>query len=296
PMVRNDLQDRIYSTERGKIQAVVREIKELHEKGQPVLVGTISIEKNELLSAMLESAGVPHAVLNAKQHEKEAQILSQAGRMGAVTVATNMAGRGVDILLGGTPFNENEYNEVKSLGGLCVFGTERHEARRIDNQLRGRAGRQGDPGASRFFISLEDDLMRIFGSDRVKNMMQRLGVPEDQPIENKFISNAIEKAQRRVEGNNFDIRKHLVEYDDVINKQRSIIYKRRKQILESTVEANSTFTKDEILEMVGDEINQVVSFHTASDQQEEWNLKEICEVAKTIFPITNEICEKISSL
>ncbi|MEK7159529.1 MAG: SEC-C metal-binding domain-containing protein, partial [Patescibacteria group bacterium] len=296
PMVRNDLQDRIYSTERGKLQAVVREIKELHEKGQPVLVGTISIEKNELLSAMLESAGVPHAVLNAKQHEKEAQILSQAGRMGAVTVATNMAGRGVDILLGGTPFNENEYNEVKSLGGLCVFGTERHEARRIDNQLRGRAGRQGDPGASRFFISLEDDLMRIFGSDRVKNMMQRLGVPEDQPIENKFISNAIEKAQRRVEGNNFDIRKHLVEYDDVINKQRSIIYKRRKQILESTVEANSTFTKDEILEMVGDEINQVVSFHTASDQQEEWNLKEICEVAKTIFPITNEICEKISSL
>ena len=296
PLVRKDLQDRIYSTERGKTQAVVREIKELHEKGQPVLVGTISIEKNELLSTMLEQAGVPHAVLNAKQHEKEAQILSQAGRAGAVTVATNMAGRGVDILLGGTPYKEEEYNKVKELGGLFVLGTERHEARRIDNQLRGRAGRQGDPGASRFYISLEDDLMRIFGSDRVKNMMQRLGVPEDQPIENKFISSAIEKAQLRVEGNNFDIRKHLVEYDDVINKQRSIIYKRRKQILESTSEADSTFTKNEILEMVEDEISQVVSFHTADDDQAQWNLKEICEIAKTIFPVSNEICEKISSL
>jgi len=292
---RFDLPDRIYSTEKGKMIAVVREIKKLHEKGQPVLVGTISIEKNELLSAYLQKENIPHQILNAKHHEKEAEIIAQAGRVGGVTVATNMAGRGVDIILGGSPFNKEENQKVKDLGGLFVLGTERHEARRIDNQLRGRSGRQGDPGASQFYISLEDDLMRIFGSDRVKTLMQRMGVPEDQPIENKFISNAIEKAQIRVEGNNFDIRKHLVEYDDVINKQRQIIYKRRGEILLNSSK-NFEFIKDEILKMFENEIEQVVSFHTVSADQNEWNMKEICEVAKTMFPLTKEAEEIIGSL
>jgi len=295
PVVRKDLSDRIYSTEKGKMMAVVQEIKQLHEKGQPVLVGTISIEKNEYLSALLQQAGIPHEVLNAKQHEKEAQIISQAGRVSAVTVATNMAGRGVDIILGGAPFNKEEHEKVKSLGGLFVIGTERHEARRIDNQLRGRSGRQGDPGCSQFYISLEDDLMRIFGSDRVKNMMQRLGVPEDQPIENGFISGSIEKAQRRVEGNNFDIRKHLVEYDDVINKQREIIYRKRKEILGSA-EENPNFTKESVLKLLEEEIEQVVSFHTADSDQTVWDLKEIGEVVKTIFPMTEEEITALQSM
>ncbi|MFA6537134.1 MAG: preprotein translocase subunit SecA [Patescibacteria group bacterium] len=295
PVQRLNLSDRIYSTEKGKIMAVVREIKQLHEKGQPVLVGTISIEKNELLSAYLQREGIPHQILNAKQHEREAEIIAQAGRVGAVTVATNMAGRGVDIILGGVPFNAEENQKVKDLGGLFVLGTERHEARRIDNQLRGRSGRQGDPGASQFYISLEDDLMRVFGSDRVKTLMQKMGVPEDQPIENKFISNAIEKAQIRVEGNNFDIRKHLVEYDDVINKQRQIIYKRRHDILLNSQE-RSELVKAEILKMIENEIEQVVSFHTASPDQTTWNLQEICETAKTMFPLTKESAEVVSSL
>jgi len=247
------------------------------------------------LSALLKQAGVPHQLLNAKHHEQEAQIISQAGREGAVTVATNMAGRGVDIILGGTPFNAEEHEKVKSLGGLCVIGTERHEARRIDNQLRGRAGRQGDPGASRFFISLEDDLMRIFGSDRVKGMMQKMGFPEDQPIENSFISGSIEKAQKRVEGNNFDIRKHLVEYDDVINKQRKSIYKRRQEILRSA-ENNPIFTREAVLKMVEEEIEQVVLFHTSGEDQTQWNMNEIGEVAKTIFPISDSLVNNLSSL
>ncbi|OGF35406.1 preprotein translocase subunit SecA, partial [Candidatus Falkowbacteria bacterium RIFOXYC2_FULL_48_21] len=192
PVSRQDLSDRIYATERGKFMAVAREIKKLHDKGQPVLVGTISIERNELLSALLQKEGVAHQVLNAKQHEKEAQVIAQAGRSGAVTVATNMAGRGVDIKLGGEPFNQAEYEKVKTAGGLFILGTERHESRRIDNQLRGRAGRQGDPGQSQFYISMEDDLMRVFGSDRVKGMMQKMGMAEDQSIENGFISRAIE--------------------------------------------------------------------------------------------------------
>jgi preprotein translocase subunit SecA len=287
PVVRNDLSDRIYATETGKFQAVAKEIRALHEKGIPVLVGTISIERNELLSRLLRQEGIPHEILNAKQHEKEAQIISQAGRIGAVTVATNMAGRGVDIILGGSPFNKEEHEKVKALGGLFVLGTERHEARRIDNQLRGRCGRQGDPGASQFYISLEDDLMRVFGSDRVKGMMQRLGLPEDQPIENRFISGSIEKAQKRVEGNNFDIRKHLVEYDDVINKQREIIYKKRKEILESAVK-DLKFSRQAILKLVEEEIEQVVSFHTAGGDQSAWDMKEIAQVVKTIFPVPEE--------
>jgi preprotein translocase subunit SecA len=292
---RKDLSDRIYSSSKGKYIAVAREIKELQAKGQPVLVGTISIEHNEMLSAVLTQEGIAHELLNAKQHEKEAQIIAQAGRVGAVTVATNMAGRGVDIILGGAPFDKDEYEKVKALGGLFVLGTERHESRRIDNQLRGRSGRQGDPGASRFYISLDDDLMRIFGSDRVKNIMQRLGVPEDQPIENKMISNSIEKAQQKVEGNNFDIRKHLVEYDDVINKQREIIYNRRKEVLDLS-DKKSDKLKAMVLEMVENEIEQVVSFHTAGADQSQWNMKEIAEVATTIFPLSKEETEEVIAI
>ncbi len=230
---RIDHNDLIYQTEKSKLLAVSQKVKELHSKGQPVLIGTVSIEKNELLSAYLTQAGVPHTILNAKNHEHEGEIIANAGRLGAVTVATNMAGRGVDIKLGGIPFSDESYEEVKSLGGLFVMGTERHEARRIDNQLRGRAGRQGDSGATQFYVSLEDDLMRIFGSDRLKNMMGKLGIPEDQPIENRFISNAIETAQAKIEGFHFDSRKHTLEYDNVMNHQRNVIYGRRRAMLSS---------------------------------------------------------------
>ncbi len=282
PMIRQDLPDRIYKTEAEKFKAVVSEIKERHERGQPVLVGTISIEKNEILSTLLEREGIPHQVLNAKHHEREAEIIAQAGRLGAVTVATNMAGRGVDIILGGNPPTREEAEKVKALGGLHIIGTERHEARRIDNQLRGRSGRQGDPGSSQFYISLEDDLMRIFGGERLKNLMTALKVPEGMPIENRMVSKSIESAQRRVEGHNFDIRKHLLEYDDVLNKHREVIYKKRREIL--TLD-NS---KEKILEMIEDEIEQVVLFHTASDEEGDWNLEEIYEVVGTIFPIEKE--------
>jgi preprotein translocase subunit SecA len=228
---RKDFNDLIYQTEKNKLLAVAAKVKELNTLGQPVLIGTVSIEKNELLSAYLTQAGIPHTTLNAKNHEREGEIIANAGRIGSVTVATNMAGRGVDIKLGGVPFNKEKYDEVKSLGGLFVIGTERHEARRIDNQLRGRSGRQGDPGATQFYVSLEDDLMRIFGSDRIKSMMAKLGVPEDQPIENKFISNTLENAQAKIEGFHFDARKHTLEYDNVMNHQRKIIYERRRIML-----------------------------------------------------------------
>ena len=223
PMVRRDGPDKIYQSETGKWQAIMADIKKMHEAGQPVLVGTVSIEKNELLSDLLERNGVPHKVLNAKNHEQEALIIEEAGNLGAVTVATNMAGRGTDIKV---------VPEAMSAGGLHVLGTERHESRRIDNQLRGRTGRQGDPGSSQFYVSLEDDLMRIFGGDRLKNMMAVLKVPEDMPIESGMVSKALESAQRRVEGHNFDIRKHVVEYDDVMNKHRKRIYRDRRRILE----------------------------------------------------------------
>ncbi len=231
PLIRKDRQDFVYSTEKGKYKAIAREVKERHEKGQPVLIGTVSIDKNEYLSALLKKEGVTHRLLNAKQHEEEGEIIAQAGKKGMVTVATNMAGRGVDVVLGGSSSTKEESEKVKESGGLFVLGTERHEARRIDNQLRGRSGRQGDPGESRFFVSLEDDLMRIFGSERIKNMMERLGVPEDQPIENKMITNAIGSAQSKIEGMNFDARKHLLEYDNVMNKQRTKIYNLRREIL-----------------------------------------------------------------
>jgi preprotein translocase subunit SecA len=231
PMIRKDWSDKIFKTERAKFKAIVEEVKKRYQKGQPILIGTRSIEKNEYLSKLLKKEGIPHQVLNAKHHEKEAQIIAQAGKLKAVTVATNMAGRGVDIILGGNPPDEKEAKKVRELGGLFVLGTERHEAKRIDNQLRGRAGRQGDPGESQFFISLEDELIRIFGGEKIKSLMETLKIPEDQPIESKLVTKAIDEVQARVEGINFDIRKSLLEYDEVMNKQREFFYKIRREIL-----------------------------------------------------------------
>lgn len=234
PMIRKDFQDKIFKTEEGKFKAVVKEIKELHKRGQPVLVGTRSVEKNEYLGKILEIEGIPHQILNAKNHEKEGQIIAQAGKKESVTIATNMAGRGVDIVLGGNPSSEEESKLIKELGGLFVIGTERHDARRIDNQLRGRSGRQGDTGSSQFFVSAEDDLMRIFGGDRIKSLMTTLNMPDDEPIQVGMISKALESAQAKIEGFNFDARHHLLEYDDVMNKHREIIYKKRRAILENS--------------------------------------------------------------
>lgn len=292
PNIRQDLNDLIYRTEMDKFQAVIRDIKERQAKGQPVLVGTISIEKNEILTELMEREGLRPQMLNAKNHQKEAEIIAQAGRKGAITLATNMAGRGVDIILGGNPPIEAEQAEVRALGGLHVIGTERHESRRIDNQLRGRAGRQGDPGSSQFYVSTDDDLMRIFGGDRMKGLMKTLNVPADMPIENKLISRSIESAQKKVEGNNFDIRKHLVEYDDVINKHRTAIYKLRREIIdnyeaaleegESTNNASRRLSEI-ILEMIKAEIGQIVNFHTAPENKSDWNLQEITETMRSIW-------------
>ncbi len=247
PMARKELPDRVYKTMEGKFKALVQEIKDRHKNGQSVLVGTTSIEKNEYLGKVLEREGVPHQILNAKHHEREGQIIAQAGKLGGVTIATNMAGRGVDIILGGNPPDAEEQKKVIELGGLHVIGTERHEARRIDNQLRGRSGRQGDPGSSQFFVSLEDDLMRIFGGDRIKSLMQLLKVPEDQPIEAGMVSKAIESAQSQIEGFHFDLRKHVLEYDEVMNKHREVFYKKRKEILEM---AEKSTLKDYILDTI----------------------------------------------
>ncbi|MBU0647154.1 preprotein translocase subunit SecA [Patescibacteria group bacterium] len=295
PMARYDLNDLIYCSENGKFKAVIEEIKARHAKGQPVLVGTISIEKNEILGDMLEREGVNAQILNAKHHEKEASIISQAGKLGAVTIATNMAGRGVDIILGGKSASEEDRAKVVAVGGLHIIGTERHESRRIDNQLRGRAGRQGDPGSSQFYISTEDDLMRIFGGDKMKGLMQTLRVPEDMPIENKMISRAIESAQTKVEGNNFDTRKHLVEYDDVINKHRESIYRRRREILEQIEISGKEENKlsEIILKMIENEIEQVIIFHTAAENISDWNLEEIYQVVSTIFPVDKKIKEEL---
>src|SRR3989344_5605971 len=252
PMVRIDHADTIYKTIASKYTAVANLIEELHQKGQPVLVGTTSIDKNEFLSDLLKKKGISHALLNAKNHEKEAEIISSAGEKGSVTVATNMAGRGVDIILG---------KNVDKLGGLYVIGTERHESRRIDNQLRGRSGRQGDFGETRFFVSLEDDLMRIFGGEQVSKVMDFLKMPEDLPIEHGLVSKAIEGAQKKVEGHNFDIRKHTVEYEDVMNQQRKIIYEIRKKVLE-TAESKDTSLKEEILQKIEREISTLVTIYS----------------------------------
>ena len=245
---RIDRNDLIFQTEQGKFKAIAHKVKELHDKGQPVLIGTVSIEKNELLSAYLRKEGVPHEMLNAKNHENEGGVIAQAGKKGNVTIATNMAGRGVDIMLGGVPKVEKDYEKVKELGGLFVLGTERHEARRIDNQLRGRSGRQGDPGETQFFVSLEDDLMRVFASDTIKKMMGRFGIPEDQPIENRLITRSLEQSQTKIEGFHFDSRKHVLIYDDVMNQQRKYVYGKRRVVL---------LGKDEEVEDIIEELRQI---------------------------------------
>ncbi len=267
PIARNDLQDSIYKSQKGKYLAAVKKIKELHQKGQPVLVGTISVEKSEMISKLLKLEGVPHNVLNAKNHEKEAEIVEKAGEKGAVTIATNMAGRGTDIKI---------KEDVKELGGLFVLGTERHESRRIDNQLRGRSGRQGDPGTSQFFVSMEDELMRLFGGDRIKGMMNMLNMPEDMPIENGLITRSIESAQKKVEGRNFDIRKHLVEYDDVMNVHREIVYKRRRKFL------MKEDLHEDVEQIIKDLGESLVRNHTEGRDTRDWDYKEITEALEAI--------------
>ena len=271
PVARVDLQDAVYKTKKEKFNAVVEAVQEAHAKGQPVLVGTITIETSELLSRMLRKAGIQHNVLNAKYHEIEAEIISHAGEHGAVTIATNMAGRGTDIKLD---------DQAKAAGGLFVIGTERHESRRIDNQLRGRSGRQGDPGKSRFYISLEDDLMRLFGSERMISMFNALGIPEGQEITHKSLSHAIESAQKKIELNNFGIRKNLLDYDQVMNEQREIIYKERRQVLDGES------MRDTIYKMIGDIVENAVDTAIAEDSSSnDWNLEELNELLLPVIPL-----------
>ncbi|MCD8053793.1 MAG: preprotein translocase subunit SecA [Lachnospiraceae bacterium] len=271
PVRRVDLEDAVYKTRKGKLHAIVNEIEEAHAKGQPVLVGTITIEASEELSGLLKCRGIPHNVLNAKFHEMEAEIIADAGVHGAVTIATNMAGRGTDIKLD---------EEARAAGGLKVIGTERHESRRIDNQLRGRSGRQGDPGESRFFISLEDDLMRLFGGEKVMNMFNSLNIPEDEQIEHKALSGAIERAQKKIEGNNFGIRKNVLEYDQVMNEQREIIYGDRRRVL------NGDNMRDVIMKMITDVAESIVDSCISDDQHaSEWDMHELNQLVQPIFPI-----------
>src|SRR3989339_568331 len=339
--LRTDHPDRIYKTEQSKYQAIALTVKELQKKGQPVLIGTISVEKNEELSLYLEREGIKHEILNAKNHEREGEIIAQAGRAGAVTLATNMAGRGVDIILGGNPPEVEARDKVLNADGLFVIGTERHESRRIDNQLRGRAGRQGDPGATQFYLSTDDDLMRIFAGDRIRSVMETLRVPDDMPIENKGITRIIESAQRKVEGFHFDTRKHLLEYDDVLNRHREVVYGKRRNVLdifeqeknalfgasstvipsearadeESPSQRDGDFSptatgirndsdvmvprndnktlRDIIFEMLEQEIEQVVSFHTNAEERREWNMAEIKETVVTIFPLNSAEQEQL---
>ena len=325
PVIREDLVDSVYKTEKGKYRAVIRQIKECHEKGQPVLVGTISVEKSEELSKLLKKEGIKHEVLNAKFHEKEADIVAQAGRYGAVTISTNMAGRGTDILLGGNPETmaknamkkdgyedemianatsyasttdgeilearrvfkgyeklfedqlKEEKQKVIEAGGLFVLGTERHESRRIDNQLRGRSGRQGDPGASKFFLSLEDDLMRLFGSDRLKGLVNTLGLEEDEPIDAKMLSNAIESAQKKVEARNFETRKHVLQYDEVMNEQRKVIYSQRLQVL------RGESMREVVINMIKRVVDDHVNSYCAGDIADNWDIKGLSDQMRDIF-------------
>ena len=310
PMTRQDYPDGVYKTEKAKYEAVVKEIEECYKIGRPVLVGTTSIEKSELISKMLKKKGIPHSVLNAKYHDKEAEIIAQAGRIGSVTIATNMAGRGTDILLGGNPeflaremlngknYTEEEFKEalkkakevcekehekVVSLGGLHIIGTERHESRRVDNQLRGRAGRQGDPGSSKFYLSLEDELLRLFGGEKLQSLMHFLKIDDDTPIENKMVSKAIENAQKKVEAHNFDIRKHLLKYDDVMNSQRKEIYAFRKEVLESDS------TKEKVFELLEIEIDELVEFYLF---QEEQGIQKLQEQIKGRFDVDLDLENK----
>ena len=271
PIQRKDLDDAVYKTKKEKYKAVVDEVVKAHEKGQPVLVGTITIETSELLSKMLTKRGIPHKVLNAKFHELEAEIVADAGKKGAITIATNMAGRGTDIKLD---------DESKALGGLKIIGTERHESRRIDNQLRGRAGRQGDPGESRFYLSLEDDLLRLFGSDRLMHMFEAMGVPEGEQIEHKMLSNAIEKAQMKIEGNNYGIREQLLKFDEVNNEQREVIYQERRKVLDGDN------MRDLILKMITEIVENAVDMSIADDQTpDKWDLKELNSLLLPVIPL-----------
>ncbi len=282
PVQREDLQDAVYKTKKEKFHAVVEEIEKAHEKGQPVLVGTITIETSELLSGMLKRRGIQHKVLNAKYHEIEAEIVAEAGVHGAVTIATNMAGRGTDIKLD---------DDAKAAGGLKIIGTERHESRRIDNQLRGRSGRQGDPGESQFFISLEDDLMRLFGSEKLMNMFNTLGVPENEQIQHKMLTNAIEKAQMKIESNNFGIRKNLLEYDQVMNEQREIIYAERRRVLDGES------MRDVIYKMITDRVENTVDTCISADQEsEEWDLNELNQLLLPIIPLKAVTPEDVKSI
>ncbi|WML36620.1 preprotein translocase subunit SecA [Clostridium sp. OS1-26] len=283
PIAREDMPDVVYKTAKGKFKAIAEDIVETYKKGQPVLVGTVSIEKSELLSDMLKRKGVPHQVLNAKYHEQEAEIITGAGEKGTVTIATNMAGRGTDIKLG---------DGVVELGGLKIIGTERHESRRIDNQLRGRSGRQGDPGLSRFYVSLEDDLMRIFGSDKLKDIVEKLGLGDDEAIESKMVSGAIENAQKKVEGNNFDIRKTLLQYDDVINKQREIMYRQRSEVLEGED------LKDQIYQMLEDIASSAVESHISGVEEEfENDLAKLIDFMEELYvPKDSVTVEELSNL
>ncbi len=262
PMVRVDQSDLVFKNETGKFTAIAQDVKERHKAGQPVLIGTVSIAKNEQLAEALKKEGLPFEMLNAKNHEREAQIIAQAGRSGAITVATNIAGRGVDILLGGNPIDPVDAEKVRNAGGLAVIGTERHESRRIDNQLRGRAGRQGDPGSSQFYVSMEDDLMRLFGGERMQSMMNTLKIPDDQPIEAKMVSRSIESAQKKIEGINFDTRKNVLEFDDVLNQQRKNVYNRRRKYLTGNEADNSI--QDEVRELLEEKLTQIVSGHFAN--------------------------------
>lgn len=290
-MVRIDRPDRVYMNEKAKFHELVEDIKRRNEKGQPVLVGTIAIEKSEYISQLLKTKGVPHEVLNAKQHAREAEIIARAGQQGAVTISTNMAGRGTDIKLG-----EN----VASLGGLCVLGTERHEARRIDNQLRGRSGRQGDPGETQFYVSMEDDVMRVFGGSKIKGLMERLNIPENEPIENKMVSRALEGAQERVEGYYFDMRKQVLSYDDVLNKQRNAIYTLRRAILENGTwkepNRDALNIHDRILELAQEQAELLAQTHTVGNEEKQWNIKEIAESVNAVTAIpTEDITKKLLS-
>jgi preprotein translocase subunit SecA len=275
PLARQDLNDLVYKSEKGKFLAVTEEVKRRHATGQPILIGTISIEKSELLSGFLKRSGIKHNVLNAKYLEKEAEIVANAGQMNAVTISTNMAGRGTDIVLG---------EGVKEVGGLHILGTERHESRRIDNQLRGRAGRQGDPGSSQFFVSLEDDLMRVFGSEKIQNLIETIGMEEEIPIENKMLTKGIENAQKRVEGRNFDIRKHVLQYDNVMNRQREIIYQQRQEVIDGKdVEA-------EILDMTKTVVEAYVNMYTGEGNYfDDWDLEGLKKHVESSVLVKNNV-------
>jgi preprotein translocase subunit SecA len=294
-MIREDDYDVVYRTLEGKFRAVADEVEEAHEKGQPVLVGTVSIENSEYISDLLKRRGIQHQVLNAKFHEKEAPIVAQAGRLGAVTIATNMAGRGTDIVLGGTGEGrdpkewQEEHDKVVEAGGLLILGTERHESRRIDNQLRGRAGRQGDPGGSRFYVSFEDDLMRRFAPEWLPGMLSKMGMDEDVPIESGMVSKALESAQTKVEGHNFDIRKHVVEYDDVMNVHRDVIYTERAKVLEGAD------LRADVFAMVEEELKELIASHLPPRQEEAWDRELLIEELQAIMPLSEEASAEILS-